>query len=105
MRYEFVYDPRLGIKLPVLYHDWDAYSVAERAEMVAIWEEIRARIPDRIRQLEAIINEKQQQLEQEEDFAQSCRLTREIAELASTINDLNIWFRVDQDVTAERVHR
>ncbi|WP_126427654.1 hypothetical protein [Brevibacillus marinus] len=105
MRYEFVYDPRLGIRLPVLHHDWEAYTAAERAEMIATWEEIRAKIPDRILQLEAIINEKQQQLEQEEDFAQSCRLTREIAELASVINDLNIWFRVEQDAEPARTHR
>jgi hypothetical protein len=60
-------------------------------------EEIRATIPDRIIQLEAIIIEKQKQMFEEENFARSCELNSEIHELASVINDLNIWFRVQQD--------
>ncbi|MDA5110513.1 hypothetical protein FOI68_00695 [Brevibacillus sp. LEMMJ03] len=97
LRYQFQYDERLGIRLPVLYHDWDEYSPEERASMLLEWEEIRATIPDRIIQLEAIIIEKQKQMFEEENFARSCELNSEIHELASVINDLNIWFRVQQD--------
>ncbi len=103
MRYAFVYDERLGIKLPSLALDWEEYSDEERAEILLIWEEIRAKIPDRIILLEKVIDEKQRQLSQEENFDRSCRLNSEIAELASVINDLNIWFRVQQDHAA-RVH-
>jgi acyl-CoA reductase-like NAD-dependent aldehyde dehydrogenase len=97
LRYQFAYDERLGIRLPVLYHDWEDYSPEERATILLKWEEIRAKIPDRIIQLEAIINKKQAQMSEEENFARSCELNSEIHELASIINDLNIWFRVQQD--------
>lgn len=97
LRYQFSYDERLGIRLPVLYRDWEEYSADERGDILLEWEEIRAKIPDRIIQLEAIINEKQARMFEEEDFLRSCQLNSEIAELASVINDLNIWFRVQQD--------
>jgi hypothetical protein len=97
LRYQFAYDQRLGIRLPVLSCDWDEYSADERCDILLEWEEIRAKIPDRILQLETIINEKQEQLFEEEDFARSCELNSGIAELASVINDLHIWFRVQQD--------
>lgn len=61
------------------------------------WEEIRATIPDQIQRVEAVIIEKTRQMSEEENFARSCELNSEIHELASVINDLNIWFRVQQD--------
>lgn len=97
LRYEFVYDERPGIRLPVLHHTWEEYSPEERADILLKWEEIRAAIPDRIIQLESVINRKQEQLSEEENFIRSCELNSEIHELASIINDLNIWFRVQQD--------
>lgn len=93
----FTYDDRLGIHRPDLNKEWEDYSADERSDILLEWEEIRARIPDRIIQLEAVINQKQDQLSEEEDFVRSCELNSEIAELASVINDLNIWFRVEQD--------
>lgn len=97
LRYQFSYDERLGIRVPELHHDWEEYSADERSDILLEWEEIRAKIPDRIIQLEAIINEKQARMFEEDDFVRSCELNSEIAELASVINDLNIWFRVQQD--------
>jgi len=97
LRYTFVHNERLGIRLPVLHHDWTEYTPEERSAILLEWEEIRARIPDRIIQLEAVINRKQAQLSEEENFQRSCELNHEIHELASIINDLNIWFRVEQD--------
>ncbi|WP_051567438.1 hypothetical protein [Brevibacillus borstelensis] len=97
LRYEFVYDERMGIRLPALQHDWEEYSPGERADILMEWEEIRSTIPDRIIKLEAMIIEKQTQLDVEEDFPRSCQLNSEIHEIASIINDLNIWFRVQQD--------
>ncbi|NGQ94780.1 hypothetical protein G3578_06225 [Brevibacillus sp. SYP-B805] len=103
MRYRFVYDERLGIRLPDLQLDWEEYTSDEQSSILLEWEGIRSAIPDRIIQLEAIINQKQAQLSEEDDFAVACRLVSDIHELASIINDLNIWFRVQQDVDA-KVH-
>ena len=60
-------------------------------------------IPDRIKVLENSINIKQAQLSNESDFERSCQLNGEIADLASIINDLWLWFRTNQE-TAEKVH-
>ncbi|MET3289861.1 hypothetical protein EDM56_29640 [Brevibacillus fluminis] len=104
MRYEFVLDERLGIPLPSLNLDWEMYTAEERSDILLQWEEIRAKIPDRIIQLETVINRKQTQLSEEENFAVSCNLNSEIHELASVINDLNIWFRVQQEYASGHAH-
>ncbi len=96
MAYEFVYDERLGIRLPRLQYEWERYSRETQARILFEWEAIRGTIPDRIKELEKRINEKQERLQQEEDFAVSCQLNHEISELASVINDLWIWFRMRQ---------
>ncbi|USG63716.1 hypothetical protein NDK47_16205 [Brevibacillus ruminantium] len=97
LRYQFVYNERMGIQLPDLPLAWEEYTPTERADILLEWEEIRSTIPDRIIKLEATINEKQSQLSEEENFPRCCELNSEIHELASIINDLNIWFRVQQD--------
>jgi len=94
----FQYDERLGIELPALHDEWEAYPEQTRAGIVLRWEQIRGRIPDRIHQLEAIIIRKQHSLDHEDDFPTSCRLNSEIADLASAINDLHLWFRINQDL-------
>ncbi|CAH0117599.1 hypothetical protein PAE9249_00059 [Paenibacillus sp. CECT 9249] len=104
MSYAFQTDERLGIPLPVLHMEWEQYSEKERSDIIYKWEVIRGRIPNRVAQLERIINEKQALLYEEEDFPTSCRLNSEIAELASCINDLHLWYRVNQDVAA-KIHR
>lgn len=98
MEYEFVYDERLGIRLPYLYAEWETYARETQAEILFEWEAIRGTIPERIEELENEINEKQARLGQEEDFATSCQLNSEISELASIINDLWIWFRTRQTI-------
>lgn len=103
MRYQFVYDERLGICLPELYCDWEEYTRDEQSKILLAWEEIRSTIPDRIIQLEEKINHKQAQLSEEDDFAVACQLVGEIHDLASIINDLNIWFRTQQDMET-KVH-
>ncbi len=105
MRYQFIADDRLGIALPLLQHAWEEYSPEERADILLKWEEIRARIPDRILFLEALINHKQAALYEEDDFPRACQLNSDIAELASIINDLNIWFRVQQDYEPAPMHQ
>ncbi|QGQ47516.1 hypothetical protein [Metabacillus sediminilitoris] len=100
----FSYDPRLKIRLPLLKKDWEMYSISFQNSILAEWEQIRGSIPDRIKELEEEINKKQAVLNQEENFTHSCILNEEIANLASIINDLWIWFRMTQDITSAKSH-
>jgi hypothetical protein len=104
MKDHFSFDHRLGILLPDLPVDWDQFSKETQAEILFHWEQIRGSIPDRISELENEINHKQAQLSDEGDFPHSCRLNSEIAELASIINDLWLWYRANQTLS-ERIHQ
>jgi hypothetical protein len=101
MKYTFTYDERLGIPLPELHVDWEQLSEAEQSAILLQWEQIRGTIPDQVKRLERMIIEKQNRLNVEDDFPTSCRLNSEIAELASTINDLHLWYRVNQEMEAK----
>ncbi len=94
----FRFDERLGIKLPHIDVEWVTLSAQERSDILLNWEQIRGKIPFLISKLETAIIEKQQQLDREDNFPQSCSLNSEIAQLASRINDLHIWFRIHQDI-------
>lgn len=98
---QFVYSERLGIQVPRLATDWDELSLQMQAAVLEQWELIRGAIPERVIRLEAQIRVKQDQLFEEDDFAASCRLNADIADLASRINDLHIWFRTQQDLDME----
>lgn len=97
-KYAFVFDERLGIPLPQLHCDWGDLPVEERQSMILQWEVIRGHIPDRIKELEAMIMQKQEQIYREEDWERICALFSEINEYASRINDLLIWSRMQQDM-------
>ncbi|MGM0903373.1 MAG: hypothetical protein ACQEXB_20035 [Bacillota bacterium] len=103
MKEYFKEDKRLGIQLPAFSTEWDTFSKETQYGILLHWETIRGSIPDRIADLEAMINQKQAALNDEADFKQSCRLNSEIAELASIINDLWLWYRTHQDIT-EKAH-
>lgn len=103
--YTFEYDERLNIEIPQLNLEWSDYSKSEREAIVTRWEHIRGFIPERIKQFEQMINFKQDQLNTEESFSTSCALTWEIAELASRINDLHLWFRTNQEIEDSKLHR
>jgi len=100
----FQMDERLGIRLPKLEREWEDYPEHVRQRIIEEWEDIRGSIPDRIRAFESLINDKQERLSVEPEFAACCRLNAEIADLASRINDLHIWFRIDQTVDVEKRH-
>ncbi|SDH32358.1 hypothetical protein SAMN05192534_10441 [Alteribacillus persepolensis] len=95
----FMHDPRLGIKLPVLKRDWELLETSTQSRILAQWEAIRGQIPERIAAIERNIEHKQAQLDTEENFDICCRLNEEIAERASIINDLWIWYRTHPDVS------
>ena len=98
MKY-FSFDQRLGIPVPNLQKDWDLYSAEQQQQILFEWEQIRGNIPDRIKQLEKLINESQEELNREENFERSCLLNCNIADLASVINDLWLYYRTQQDVS------
>ncbi|WP_199622109.1 hypothetical protein [Paenibacillus alkalitolerans] len=100
----FAYDERLGIPLPALEREWEEYTLEEQARILLYWEGVRGRIPDRIFALEREITDLQQRLDQEENFEKVCGLSWEIADLASAINDLHIYYRLNQDVAAKAHH-
>ncbi|WP_078555489.1 hypothetical protein [Bacillus alkalicellulosilyticus] len=102
---EFSYDERLGILLPDPKKEWEEFNINEQSEIILIWEKIRGKIPDRIAELEVIINKKQEQLNHEANFQRSCELNSEISELASVINDLWIWYRANQSVSGTKIHQ
>lgn len=95
--YRFEYDERLGIRLPYMEVEWEELSAEERHDMILEWERIKARIPDRIMDIEREIDKKQERASQEEDWDTVCKLYEQIYALASVINDLHIWARVNQD--------
>ncbi|MCF6408767.1 hypothetical protein [Pseudalkalibacillus salsuginis] len=101
MTYTFTNNERLGIKLPLLEQSWNNYTKETQESILAEWETIRGKIPDRIKDLENEINDRQSQLYQEEDFERSCKLNSEISELASIINDLWIWYRTNNHITSK----
>ncbi|WNS74589.1 hypothetical protein RRV45_16980 [Bacillus sp. DTU_2020_1000418_1_SI_GHA_SEK_038] len=99
----FSHNERLGISIPSFDREWDQYPNDIKEHILYRWESIRGRIPDRIAELEDLINTKQAQLNDEGNFIKSCELNSEISELASIINDLWLWYRTHQDIS-EKAH-
>ncbi len=93
--FRFVHNERLGIRVPVLDREWYAFSQAEQEAMILEWESIRARIPDRIFELEAQINDLQARASEEDDWDLVCELYVQLYGIASVINDLNIGHKND----------
>ncbi|WP_433751293.1 hypothetical protein [Falsibacillus pallidus] len=89
-----VFDKRLGISVPGEYVDFDSISEKELEDFWLKWEKIRGTIPDRIQELDRMMEKLQTELSFEEDFEESCRLNAQIAELASIVNDLWLLYRV-----------
>jgi hypothetical protein len=105
LRNEFVFDERLGIHIIELLQDWEEYNDLEREEILYFWEQIRGCIPERVIQLEQMIIKKQEILNQEDIFSEACMLNWEIADLASIINDLHLWYRINQNISTEKAHQ
>ncbi|PLT27837.1 hypothetical protein [Peribacillus deserti] len=102
MRNNFMYDSRLGISIPDPPYGEDTYTGEEWEDFVLQWEGIKGTIPDRIKEIETIIHTKQNQLSQESNFELSCHINSEIADFASIINDLWLWYR--KDIKAIKLH-
>ncbi|MNZ55263.1 hypothetical protein D3C78_731860 [compost metagenome] len=100
--YRFEWSERLSIRLPVLELDWEQYEPLEQTAIIEQWEMIRGAIPDRVMEFERRIRLLQMQLFEEDDFEKSCILNANIADYASRINDLHIWYRIDQQMEVRR---
>lgn len=101
----FHYDERLGISIPKLHTEWENLDTETQTNLLMEWEKIRGDIPYRIKQLEETINKLQMALYEEDDFEKSCEINDEIANVASIINDLWIWYRTDGEISDnEKLH-
>ena len=100
----FYFDHRLGIQIPDLAMELAEYSLEIQQEILLYWEQTRGSIPDRISDLENQINQKQALLSNESNFPRSCKLNTEIAELASIINDLWLWYRANEVLSTKAHH-
>ena len=98
----FKYNQRLGILIPQLAQEFSTYPPNVQETIITRWEQIRGTIPERIKDIEEIINQKLNQLNNEDDFEASCTLNYEISELASSINDLWIWYRTEQSIVTKK---
>jgi hypothetical protein len=103
MKEYFSFDDRLGIVIPDLSMELAEYSPETQEEILLYWEQVRGSIPDRISDLEIQINQKQALLSNESNFPRSCNLNTEIADLASIINDLWLWYR-SNEVHSTKAH-
>lgn len=97
-KHKFKFDERLGISLPFFEGEWESLSNLEQIKIINQWEKERAKIPDRIKELEQKILDMQETMF-DMSFEEYCEIHKEIVSLSSTINDLNIWFRTHGEVT------
>ncbi|CAB3395438.1 hypothetical protein [Kyrpidia spormannii] len=96
----FQYDSRLEVEVPYLDRDWDEYPSDLQEAVIIHWVRIRAGIPDVIARFEKVIATLQERAAVEDDWDQVCKLYWEIADYASRINDLNILYRSDPELTS-----
>lgn len=101
MQRYFSLNKRLGIELPMLVKSIEDYEQEIQHAILFHWEKVRGAIPDRIAELELEINSKQKKMNKEEDLHTSASINSEIADLASIINDLLIWYRFQAHHTTE----
>lgn len=105
MKKYFIYNEHLGIEVLNIQDEWENISEQAQHSILLKWEQVRGKIPDRIKELEHSINSKQHHLNNEENFEISCKLNSEIADLASIINDLWLWYRLTQNVSEGKAHQ
>lgn len=96
----FQLDTRLGIELPVFETPFEELPRTEQEAILLRWETIRARIPDQIMRLEHDIEGLLQLVHEEEDWDIIASYFVQISDLASRINELNTWRRVDPSLHA-----
>ncbi|QSO46183.1 hypothetical protein [Alicyclobacillus mengziensis] len=95
----FRHNDRLCIPLPVFPQPFEEMAPTDQENIIAAWESIRARIPDRILELEQKIQGHLESISQTDDWEQIIASFNQISDIASRIAELNTWQRVDPHVT------
>ncbi|MCL6631017.1 MAG: hypothetical protein K6T63_00155 [Alicyclobacillus herbarius] len=95
----FRYDDRLQIELPHFPVPFASLPPEVQEEVLVTWEKIRARIPERILDLEQRIEHVLQQVHHEEDWNTIAGYFQQISDYASRITELNTWRRVDPSLS------
>lgn len=95
----FQHDERLSIPLPSFPQPFEEMAPTDQEVVIATWESIRARIPDRIQELEETIQGHLESISETEDWDQIIAWFDEISDMASRIAELNTWKRVDPGLT------
>lgn len=97
----FHHDERLSIPLPSFPQPFEEMAPTEQESVIVTWESIRARIPDRIQELEKMIEFHLENIRETEDWEQIILWFDEISDIASRIAELNTWQRVDPGLATE----
>ena len=97
----FRHNDRLSIPLPAFPQPFEEMAPTDQESVIAVWEAIRARIPDRIQELEQTIQTHLESISETEDWERIISWFDEISDIASRIAELNTWRRVDPHLTYE----
>jgi hypothetical protein len=96
----FRHNDRLCIPLPAFPQPFEEMAPTDQEDVIVVWESIRARIPDRILELEHNIQSHLDTIRETDDWEQIIALFNQISDIASRIAELNTWQRVDPHLTA-----
>ncbi|MBX6351797.1 MAG: hypothetical protein IRZ10_00570 [Thermoflavifilum sp.] len=91
----FRFDERLGIECPAFDPPFESLPRPIQEAALAYWEKVRSGIPDRIQSFETRINALLARIQETDDWDEITRCFDEISDLATRIQDLNLWARVD----------
>jgi hypothetical protein len=97
----FRHDERLSILLPAFPQPFEEMAPTEQERIIAAWESIRARIPDKIHEFEQTIQSHLDAISQTEDWDRILASFEEISDMASRIAELNTWKRVDPSLSVQ----
>lgn len=95
----FRQDERLSIPLPAFPQPFEEMAPTDQETVIATWESIRARIPDRIQELEQTIRGHLDCISETEDWEHIISCFDEISDMASRIAELNTWSRIDPQLS------
>lgn len=90
MKYEFVYDPRTEIDMPVIYTPFEEWSTEEKSEFYQKTQVISSKIPAKILEFDKRYMNKYEELHDKPDAF--FEIMDELNELSGKISELNVLF-------------
>jgi hypothetical protein len=103
--FEFCYDNRLGVLLPLLHVEYEEMPKALQDEFEYKCQEICSQIPEQIKQLERAYMEKYEALQEIDDEEHFLQLNDELNDLSKRICDLNLlYLHIEGTYLAANVH-